>query len=132
MEGQDLESAMLHALTNLNKLGRHSAVYIFLWSGDRLLTTRYVWAHHDYCPWGMVLPVQCPECGTPQQWKQNYVHRTDESMYKFNCCYKDCRKDLVTGLASCRGQIIVYKPEGVWPISLGKTKCSGWLSEVIS
>lgn len=111
-EGQDLQSAMPHALSNSNKLGRHSGVYTFLQLGGQLLTTKYIWAHRDYRPWGKVLPVQCPECGTPQRWKRNFVAGTHEpTYYKFSCRYKDCGRDPVTGLVSQRGQIIARKPE---------------------
>lgn len=131
IDGQDLDSAMPHALANSSKLGRHSGVYTFCRVDDRLVTKRYVWAHRDFRPWGKALPIQCPVCGTPQRWKRKYVQDDSASAYTFYCRYKDCGRDPVTGSVSHRGQIVVRKPEGIQAISLGKNKCSGWLSVVV-
>ena len=32
-----------------------------------LESTEYIWSHKGYWPWGEDLPLQCPQCGTPQE-----------------------------------------------------------------
>lgn len=132
IEGHKLDTAVPHALANSNKLNLHSGVYIFSRAAGRVVVTKYFWSHRDFCPWGNILPVQCPECGTPQKWNRKVEENgqgKDGVKYKFICRYKYCGEDPVTGAQiSRRGQVIVQKPKGVQMVSQGSTTVKGWLS----
>ncbi|KAF8125373.1 hypothetical protein EV363DRAFT_1453937 [Boletus edulis] len=60
IRGHSFDDAVPIALANSNELKRHSGVYTLLLSTDRKLvnTTKYLWAHRDYRPWGKDVPIQ--------------------------------------------------------------------------
>lgn len=59
LQGHPCADAVPIALGKSNNLNRHSGIYVLLPSLDRkfINTTRYLWAHRDYRPWGKDLPV---------------------------------------------------------------------------
>ena len=130
IEQHDVETAVPNALGHSNKLGQHSGVYLLTRATNSLKITKYLWAHRDFQPWGCILPLQCPFCGTPQQWE---CKMATDHLYTFKCRYRKCGLDPKTGKkVRPRGKIVITKPEGARVISQGKTWVSGWLSFDVS
>lgn len=80
IEGHCVEEAVKHVLGHSNRLGPHSAVYIFTLGKEQdgggqsfVDVTKYVWSHVEYLPWGHLLPTQCKTCGCAQQWSRQMV-----------------------------------------------------------
>ncbi|KIJ57945.1 hypothetical protein HYDPIDRAFT_120151 [Hydnomerulius pinastri MD-312] len=130
IEGHRADDAIPHALGHSNRLGPHSGVYLITLSPTTSETqkivnvTKYIWSHRDYRPWGTTLPVQCRECGTPQQW----AGMKCSDNYTFECRYEFCGWDPVCQeFVKPRGTYVVEKPEGMQVIPNGKLPSSSWL-----
>ncbi|KAF9234640.1 hypothetical protein BU15DRAFT_65562 [Melanogaster broomeanus] len=58
IEGHTIDNAVPHALAQSTRLRQHSGVYIMTLAPAAssnlhiLNTTKYIWSHHDYRPWG--------------------------------------------------------------------------------
>jgi len=122
LQGHAIMDAVPVALGKSNDLNRHSGVYLLLLSSDHKFidTTRYLWSHRDYRPWGKDIPVQCPSCGTPhEKWKRVTVQRG----YKFQCrnlhCLGNEKRDGPYTLE-------VKKPKRITILPHGKTGTSAW------
>ena len=94
IHGSELPQALEDVLRESPRLGMHTGVvHLFLGSQQDatvLGVRKYVWAHHDYQPWGMVLPMQCPQCGTVQKWMSVYLQN---NAYRYECGYPQCGYD---------------------------------------
>ena len=62
----------------------------YLWLSFFHCSCDAIWAHHDYQPWGMALPMQCPQCGTIQKWMSIYLQNNG---YRYECGYPRCGYD---------------------------------------
>lgn len=122
LQDHSFAEAVPVTLGNANDLGRHSGVYVLLLSPDRkfINTTKYLWAHVDYRPWGKDIPLQCPSCGAAQEkWKRI----AQSGGYRFQCRNPDC-----LGNAQRKGPYVfeVKKPKRVTILSHGKSQTSAW------
>jgi len=66
IHGFDFTHALEHVLKESMHLGMHTGIVHFS-LGDQgdaniLEVIKYVWAHCDYQPWGVELPMHCPQC----------------------------------------------------------------------
>ena len=94
IHGSELPQALEDVLRESPRLGMHTGV-VHLSLGSQqdanvLNVGKYVWAHHDYQPWGMALPMQCPQCGTIQKWTSIYLQNNG---YRYECGYSRCGYD---------------------------------------
>jgi len=101
IEGHCVEEAVKHALGHSNRLGPHSAVYIFTLGKEQggggqsfVDVTKYVWSHVEYRPWGHLLPTQCKTCGCAQQWSRQALQN---GTYVYRCRYELCGWDTTLG-----------------------------------
>ncbi|KAF9239172.1 hypothetical protein BU15DRAFT_74861 [Melanogaster broomeanus] len=131
IEGHAIDDAVPHALAQSTRLGQHSGVYIMTSapaasSNLRVLnTTKYIWSHRDYRPWGNPLPLQCPQCGTPQQWVRS---KYDEGTYFYRCRYHRCGWDENTKAIIKRPATFKFKkPASAEVLLQGKGQASSWL-----
>jgi hypothetical protein len=115
IQGFNFAEALEHTLKESFKLGRHTNVFHF--SSDHV--TQYLWAHKDYQPWGKKLPLQCPQYGILQPWRQ--VHLKNTGGYGMECKNMDCGK---LNRRECYS-FQVLKPEGSSFFNVGKN--GGWL-----
>jgi hypothetical protein len=49
----------------------------------------YSWAHSNSRPWGKVLPLQCPQCGCPTNWKRLKANFSGKFII-FECSFANC------------------------------------------
>lgn len=94
IHGFDFTHALEHVLKESAHLGMHTGVVHFS-LGDQgdanvLEVVKYVWAHRDYQPWGVELPMQCPQCGAVQKWASV---QTRDGGYMYECVYPRCGYD---------------------------------------
>ena len=94
IHGFDFTHSLEHVLMESMYLGMHTGIVHFS-LGDQEDTNiskviKYVWVHHDYQPWGMELPMQCPQCGTVQKWASM---QTRDGGYMYECVYRRCGYD---------------------------------------
>ncbi|KIM68325.1 hypothetical protein SCLCIDRAFT_106235 [Scleroderma citrinum Foug A] len=72
IHGFDFTHSLEHVLRESAYLGMHTGIVHFSLGNQEdtniSKVVKYVWAHHDYQPWGVELPMQCPQCGTGQKW----------------------------------------------------------------
>jgi len=107
-------------LAHSQKLGRHTDIFVLTVSqGGALHTSKYVWTHRDFRPWGGFLPIQCPRCGYADAWRSAYVE-TDKA-YSFECCND-----------SCSQSYIFSQPPGARMLTAGKARGSGWMEVPLS
>ncbi|KAF9234635.1 hypothetical protein BU15DRAFT_65557 [Melanogaster broomeanus] len=118
IEGHTIDDAVPHALAQSTRLGQHSGVYIMTLapaasSNLRILnTTKYIWSHRDYRPWGKPLPLQCPQCGTLSN----------------GCRYHRCGWDEDTKAIIKRPATFKFKkPADAEVLPQGKGQASSWL-----
>jgi hypothetical protein len=127
IEGFPVAEAVLHALGWSGRLGMHSnVIYIALaeqQSSVAVQVTKFVWSHHDLHPWGADLPLQCPQCGTPQSW----VHVVIGTSYKFECRYRRCGREKRQRQADGPYSTTVHRPAGSELLPNGRRAGSGWL-----
>ncbi|KAF8125344.1 hypothetical protein EV363DRAFT_1453919 [Boletus edulis] len=125
IRGHSFDDAVPIALANSNELKRHSGVYTLLLSTDRKLvnTTKYLWAHRDYRPWGKDVPIQCPSCcATQEKWHR--VRSTDPRVYRFQCKNPHCVSDRLHQVGPYWFE--VKKPKRVKMLSQGKSSKAAW------
>ncbi|KAF9232540.1 hypothetical protein BU15DRAFT_67363 [Melanogaster broomeanus] len=133
IEGHSVEAAIPNALARSIRLGQHSGLRVMTLcptsSATRkvLNTTSYFWSHHDYCPWGNNLPLQCPQCGTAQKWSRD---KYSKNTYVFRCRFHKCGWDTLTrNFAKPPVSYEFKKPAGVEILEQGKGTQSAWLKE---
>ncbi|KAI6137274.1 hypothetical protein F5141DRAFT_1209602 [Pisolithus sp. B1] len=64
IQGFPISSAAKVALNDCGMLGRHSNIILFTWQEEALVVEKFLWTDKHLKPWGHLLPVQCPQCGT--------------------------------------------------------------------
>jgi len=120
--GFQFTEAVEKVLTESPLLGMHTGVVHLVWKesvdgADSLEGCKYVWTHRECQPWGQLLPIQCPQCGTVQKWHSIYL---DDGSYKFECTYSKCGYH-GADREGWRHQIIIQRPEG----AIMLPKCNG-------
>jgi len=90
--GFPFTEAIEKVLTESPLLGMHTGIVHLAWreladGAEPLKSCKYIWTHCDCQPWGQLLPIQCPSCGTVQKWHLIYL---DDGSYKFECMYSRC------------------------------------------
>lgn len=115
--------ALEHTLRQCLTLGRHTNIIHIYPQG----VTRYIWAHRDYQPWGLRLPLQCQQCGILNPWVSTFLRAIDG--YRLECKNPNC--GIVGGRRVNQPSVLqVEKPKGGELLSTGresKGSASGWL-----
>ena len=116
VEGFELSTsfkALLIASSQSN-LARHTnIIYVHFKDGCFSEAKEYVFSHEKWRPWGHRLPPSCPECYSPESWKDPVKSK---STYIFNC-----RSD------KCKGVCLFDKPEGFEPFVGDSVSGGRWL-----
>ena len=91
IHGFDFTHSLGHVLRESTYLGMHTGIVHFSLGDQENVNIskviKYVWAHCNYQPWGMELPMQCPQCGTVQKWASV---QTEDGGYMYECVYWRC------------------------------------------
>ncbi|KAI6017562.1 hypothetical protein BKA83DRAFT_4128168 [Pisolithus microcarpus] len=93
IQGFPMSSAAKVALNDCGMLGRHSNIILFTWQEEAPVVEKFIWTDKHLKPWGHLLPVQCPQCGTIQKW----IGGSAEKTLSFECNYSDCDKNMGSG-----------------------------------
>ncbi|RPD67677.1 hypothetical protein L226DRAFT_577046, partial [Lentinus tigrinus ALCF2SS1-7] len=91
IEGVVLDNTHLARLLDTSTLlARHTSVLIFARQragDDHLQVKEYTWSHKCIQPWGQVLPMQCPECGSIYSFVVKSAH---DGHQHARCSIKGC------------------------------------------
>ncbi|KAI6017078.1 hypothetical protein EDC04DRAFT_2608179 [Pisolithus marmoratus] len=124
IQGFPVSSAARVALNDCGMLGRHSNIILVMWQEEALVVEKFLWTDKHLKPWGHLLPVQCPQCGTIQKW----VGGSAEKTISFECKYSNCGKTIGAGEVSLPPKTYSFSiPENATQLPQGKTKTSSWL-----
>ena len=125
IHGFEFTQALEHVLKESAHLGMHTGIVHFSLADPKdtnmLNVVKYVWAHRDYQPWGVKLPMQCPQCGTVQKWASVQIQGNG---YRYECVYEECGYDNTR--RAWPYTITVERPKDA---TLIKSHCSpgGWM-----
>ncbi|KAG1728013.1 hypothetical protein EDB19DRAFT_1832909 [Suillus lakei] len=138
VEQLDISKVFPDLLTLSSRLGQHTKVILMTREDahgmHNLLVTQFAWAHLQTQPWGILVPGQCPLCGSTNSWSTKVaVQAADESRepgvqdqapvsrYLYACAYPEC------GKAQNKSSYKFYidKLPG-FLVNAAKTKSSSW------
>ncbi|KAI6045935.1 hypothetical protein EDC04DRAFT_2598502 [Pisolithus marmoratus] len=124
IQGLPVSSATRVALNDCGVLGRHSNIILVMWQEEALVVEKFLWTDKHLKPWGHLLQVQCPQCGTIQRWVGGSAEKTISS----ECKYSECGKNMGAGGISLPPKTYSFSiPENATQLPQGKTKTSSWL-----
>ncbi|KAI6095569.1 hypothetical protein F5141DRAFT_1068240 [Pisolithus sp. B1] len=124
IQGFPISSAAKVALNDCGMLGRHSNIILFTWQEEALVVEKFLWTDKHLKPWGHLLPVQCPQCGTIQKWVGGSAGKT----ISFECKYPDCGKNMGAGGVSLPPKTYSFSiPENATQLLQGQRGNSSWL-----
>ncbi|KAG1731125.1 hypothetical protein EDB19DRAFT_1912608 [Suillus lakei] len=139
VEQLDISKVFPGLLTLSSRLGQHTKVILMTREDahgvHNLLVTQFAWVHLQTQPWGILVPGQCPLCGSTNSWLTKVaVWAADESQepdiqdqapvsrYLYACTYPECSK----AQNKSSYKFYIDKPPG-FLVNAAKTKSSSWL-----
>ncbi|KAG2752752.1 hypothetical protein P692DRAFT_20723238, partial [Suillus brevipes Sb2] len=90
----------------------------------------YSWAHSNFCPWGKVLPLQCPQCGCPANWKKLKANFSGKFMI-FECSFMNCGHVKDKLKAEKPRQRFICKALKNMRLLPGKRRNASWMETVL-
>ncbi|KAI6023249.1 hypothetical protein PISMIDRAFT_114950 [Pisolithus microcarpus 441] len=124
IQGFPISNAAKVALNDCGMLGRHSSIILFTWQEEALVVEKFLWTDKHLKPWGHLLPVQCPQCGTIQK----LVGGSAEKAISFECKYSNCGKNMGADRRSLPPKTFTFSiPENATWLPQGKRGTSSWL-----
>lgn len=127
VEGFSLREAFPNMLEQ-SGLGMHTDVLLMTATPEDavpLRITRYKWAHVSIRPWGNVLPLQCPQCGTPVVWERIQADSSQKYMV-FRCPFTGCGRTNTERGRLPRKKYTCKAPEGSTLLP-GRRRNASWL-----
>ncbi|KAG1899085.1 uncharacterized protein F5891DRAFT_1190278 [Suillus fuscotomentosus] len=127
VEGFALREAFPNILEQ-SGLGMHTDVLLMTATPEDtvpLRITRYKWAHVSIRPWGNVLPLQCPQCGTPVVWERIQANFSQKYMV-FRCPFVGCGRTNTGRGRLPRKKYTCKAPEGSTLLP-GRKRNASWL-----
>ncbi|KAG2088383.1 uncharacterized protein F5147DRAFT_781021 [Suillus discolor] len=127
VEGFALREAFPNMLDQ-SGLGMHTDVLLMTATPEDtvpLRITRYKWAHTSIRPWGNVLPLQCPQCGTPVVWERIQADFSQKYMV-FRCPFVGCGRTNTGRGRLSRKKYTCKAPEGSRLLP-GRKRNASWL-----
>ncbi|KAG2741535.1 hypothetical protein P692DRAFT_20880080 [Suillus brevipes Sb2] len=132
VEQLDISKAFPGLLALSSRLGQHTKVILMIredaHSVHNLLVTQFARAHTQIRPWGILVPGQCPLCGSTNSWSTKVAVRAPDvqdqspvSRYLYTCAYPECGKAQNTPSYKFH----IDKPPGVL-VNAARTKSSNW------
>ncbi|KAG1754277.1 hypothetical protein EDB19DRAFT_1902429 [Suillus lakei] len=91
---------------------------------------RYSWAHSSSRPWGKVLPLQCPQCGCPTNWKRLKANFSGKFMI-FECSFANCGRVKDKSKAEKPRQRFICKAPKNMRLLPGKRRSASWMETVL-
>jgi hypothetical protein len=132
VEQLDISKAFPGLLALSSRLGQHTKVILMIREDahgvHNLLVTQFSRAHTQIQPWGILVPGQCPLCGSTNSWSTKVAVRAPDvqdqspvSRYLYTCAYPECGKAQNTPSYKFH----IDKPPGVL-VNAARTKSSNW------
>jgi hypothetical protein len=127
IEGFALREAFPNMLEQ-SELGMHTDVLLMTATPEDtvpLRITRYKWIHASIRPWGNVLPLQCPQCGTPVVWERIQADSSQKYII-FRCPFVGCDRTNIERGTLPRKKYTCKAPEGSTLLP-GRRRNASWL-----